>query len=398
MTSALRQAVILVGGRGTRLGPLTDAIPKPLADVAGRPFLDWLIEEVARFGFERITLLAGYKAEAVAARYAGRAVRGAGIELLVEPEPLGTAGALALFADRLEPRFLLMNGDTLFPINLLDLALRSGETPLTVGLRRTAPGGRYGTVEVTQDGLVTGFRARSPECDGPINAGVYVCDRALVAEIEKGRSVSLEDEIFPRLAASGRMRGALYDAPFIDIGVPEDLERAQTEIPAMVRRPAAFLDRDGVLIADDGYPHDPEKIRWIAGAAEAVKRLNDAGYYAFVVTNQAGVARGLYDESQVDVVHRWMSGALAQSGAHIDAFEYCAHHPEAPLAQWRRDCRRRKPAPGMILDLMAHWPVDAARSFLIGDKESDLEAARAAGIAAHLFAGPDLAAFLAGWL
>ena len=398
MTVAIRQAVILVGGRGARLGPLTDAIPKPLADVAGRPFLDWQIEEVARFGFERITLLAGYKAETIAARYAGRSVRGAGIEVLVEPEPLGTGGALALFANRLERRFLLMNGDTLFPINLLDLAVRSGETPLTVGLRRTAPGGRYGTVEVSQDGFISGFRARSPERDGPINAGVYVFDRALVAEIEKGRSVSLEAEIFPRLAASGRMRGALYDAPFIDIGIPADLERAQTEIPEMVRRPAAFLDRDGVLIADDGYPHDPDKIRWIPGAAEAVKRLNDAGYYVFVVTNQAGVARGLYDEEQVGVVHRWMSGALAESGAHVDAFEYCAHHPQAPLAQWRRDCRRRKPAPGMIQDLLAKWPVDAGRSFLVGDKESDLAAARAAGIKAHLFAGPDLAAFLSGRL
>jgi len=398
VTVAIRQAVILVGGRGTRLGSLTDAIAKPLVDVAGRPFLDWLIEEVARFGVARITLLAGYKAESISARYAGRTVRGAGIEVLTEPEPLGTAGALALFADRLEPRFLLMNGDTLFPINLLDLALRSGETPLTLGLRRTAPGGRYGTVELSQDGFVTGFRARSPDRDGPISAGVYVFDRALVAEIEKGRNVSLEAEIFPRLAASGRMRGALYDAPFIDIGIPADLDRAQTEIPAMVRRPAAFLDRDGVLIADDGYPHDPAAIRWVPGAAEAVKRLNDAGYYVFVVTNQAGVARGLYDESQVHVVHRWMSGVLAESGAHVDAFEYCAHHPQAPLAQWRRDCRRRKPAPGMIEDLLAHWPVDAGRSFLIGDKESDLAAARTAGLAAHLFAGPDLAAFLAGWL
>jgi D-glycero-D-manno-heptose 1,7-bisphosphate phosphatase len=391
----IAQAVILVGGRGTRLGALTEALPKPLAEVAGRPFLDWQIEEVARFGFERITLLAGYKAEQIAARYGERRIRGAVIEVLAEPEPLGTAGAVARFADRLEPRFLLMNGDTMFPFNLLDLAAQAGETPVTMALRRTAPGGRYGTVQLGVDGAIRGFRAASPDSDGPISVGAYVVDRAVLAEIAPGRAVSLEAEVFPRLAAEGRMKGALYDAEFIDIGVPEDLARAQELIPAMVRRPAAFLDRDGVLIEDDGYPHDPAQMRWVAGAASAVKRLNDAGYYVFVVTNQAGVARGLYPESQIAVAHRWMSDVLAGHGAHVDAYEYCAHHPQAPLAEWRRDCRRRKPAPGMIEDILGRWPVDRARSFLVGDKHSDLAAARAADIAAHLFAGPDLLAFLA---
>jgi len=395
VNAPLAQAVILVGGRGTRLGALTDSLPKPLADIAGRPFLDWQIEEVARFGFSKITLLAGYKADAIAERYAGRGVRGAVVEVLTEAEARGTAGALTLFADRLDPRFLLMNGDTLFPINLLDLAARAGRTPVTMALRRTAPDGRYGTVDVAEGGAILGFRARSLDSGGPINAGIYVIDHAIVDEIAPGRSVSLEAEIFPHLATEGRMRGALYDAPFIDIGVPADLERAQREIPAMVRRPAVFLDRDGVLIVDDGYPHDPARIRWIAGAVEAVKRLNDAGYYVFVVTNQAGVARGLYPESQIAVAHRWMSGVLAEQGAHVDGFEYCAHHPQAPLAEWRRDCRRRKPAPGMIEDILSRWPIDRERSFLVGDKPSDLAAARAAGVAAHLFAGPDLLAFLA---
>jgi D-glycero-D-manno-heptose 1,7-bisphosphate phosphatase len=91
-----------------------------------------------------------------------------------------------------------------------------------------------------------------------------------------------------------------------------------------------------------------------------------------------------------------MSGVLAQGGAHVDGFEYCAHHPQAPLAEWRRDCRRRKPAPGMIEDILAHWPIERAGSFLVGDKETDLAAARAADVAAHLFAGPDLNDFLAG--
>jgi histidinol-phosphate phosphatase family protein len=160
-------------------------------------------------------------------------------------------------------------------------------------------------------------------------------------------------------------------------------------------RPAAFLDRDGVLIEDTGYPHDPAAVRWIAGAPEAVARLNRDGFLVFVVTNQSGVARGLYDESQVHILHRWMRARLAEAaGARIDAFEHCPHHPEAPLAAYRRACRRRKPAPGMIEDLLRDWPVDRAASFLVGDKASDLAAAEAAGLHGHLFPGGNLAAFL----
>ena len=179
------------------------------------------------------------------------------------------------------------------------------------------------------------------------------------------------------------------------IDIPADLGRARAGDSAMTRRPAAFLDRDGVLIEDDGYPHAPAKVIWTPGAAAAIKRLNDAGYYVFVVTNQSGVARGLYPEAQVHVLHRWMADVLARSGAHVDAFEHCPHHPKAALQQWRRDCRRRKPAPGMILDLAARWPVDMTRSFLIGDRETDLMAAEAAGLPAYRFAGGDLSAFIA---
>lgn len=170
------------------------------------------------------------------------------------------------------------------------------------------------------------------------------------------------------------------------------------DIPArdrLVPRPAAFLDRDGVLIEDTGWPHKPEEVRWIAGAAAAVKRLNDAGYYVFVVTNQAGVAKGFYPEAQVGVMHRWMSAEFASAGAHVDAWEYCPNHPEAPLAAYRLDCRRRKPNPGMIEDLLGAWQVDAARSFLVGDRDTDVAAARAAGLPGHIFPGGDLDQFMA---
>ncbi|MCK1314159.1 HAD family hydrolase [Bradyrhizobium sp. 23] len=162
-----------------------------------------------------------------------------------------------------------------------------------------------------------------------------------------------------------------------------------------MKRPAVFFDRDGVLNEDDGYAFDPEKIRWIEGAQHAVKAVNDAGYLAFVVTNQSGIARGFYEEQHVRNLHEWMSRELANVGARIDAFEYCPHHPEGLVERYRVLCSCRKPQPGMIRALLERYAVDVDASFLIGDKQSDLAAAQAAGIAAYLFDGSNLRTFIA---
>ncbi|MFN3659322.1 MAG: D-glycero-alpha-D-manno-heptose-1,7-bisphosphate 7-phosphatase [Pseudolabrys sp.] len=151
------------------------------------------------------------------------------------------------------------------------------------------------------------------------------------------------------------------------------------------RRPAAFLDRDGVLNVDHGYTFRPEDLEWIATAPQAVRLLNEAGYYVIVVTNQSGVARGLYDEAAVDRFHAHMQERLKEHGAHIDAFYYCPHHPEGVVEALAKRCLCRKPESGLLEQAARDWPIDRTRSFLIGDKDHDVAAAKAFGIAGIKF-------------
>jgi D-glycero-D-manno-heptose 1,7-bisphosphate phosphatase len=155
-------------------------------------------------------------------------------------------------------------------------------------------------------------------------------------------------------------------------------------------RPAAFLDRDGVLNVDAGYVHRPENFIWIDGARDAVNALNAAGHLVFVVSNQSGVARGLFGLDDVERLHVWINRELAPLGAHIDAFYFCPHHPTEGHGPFTRACDCRKPKPGMILRACAEWPVDVGHSFLIGNSARDLEAARRAGIRGISFDGGSL--------
>ena len=159
----------------------------------------------------------------------------------------------------------------------------------------------------------------------------------------------------------------------------------------MTQRPAAFLDRDGVLIVDSGYPHRPDQLVLIPGAAEAVKRLKEAGYVAVIVTNQSGVARGLFSEETMHGFNALLVERLAEAGARIDAVYAAPHHAEAVDKRYRHpDHPDRKPNPGMLLKAIAEHDLDPARSLMIGDQPSDMEAARRAGVVGYRFEGGNL--------
>lgn len=390
---------MLAGGLGSRLGALAAKCPKPLLPCGDRPFLAWLLRELCRYGVEEVLLLAGHlsaEAERSLDDLAATLPTNMRLRLNVEPAPAGTGGALWHARAVLDDRFLLVNGDSLLDANLARLLADAAEDgPDVVGrlaLHRLADASRAGVVATSGDRVLT-FRERpAPGEAGMINAGVYVFAKSIIDEVSP--VCSLERDVLPRLAARGALRGTDLPGWFIDIGVPEDLARAGREVPARLRRPALFLDRDGVINHDHGYVGSIERFEWTATAREAIAAASDAGWHVLVVTNQSGVARGLYDEPAVRHLLAWMADEARRAGGTIDDVRYCPFHPDGSLPAYRRTSDWRKPAPGMLHDLIRAWDLDPAACVLIGDQPTDTQAASAAGVAGHLFDGGDLAALV----
>lgn len=376
----MRQAVILVGGRETR----PDAFaPNPLIPIRGDVrFLDYLVENIARHGFEEILLLTDALTDKVVERYSGRRVRGAQLQVIPVSAPAGTAGALIHARERLDDVFLMSNGDSFLDMNYLALSGALKDNVFgALALREVDDGRRFGRVSL--DGThITAFHEKDASWTGPalISGGVYALRRSIL-DLVSELPCSIETDIFPRLLASGQLSGLKIDGFFIDIGLPEPLQEGRAGLPDRMRRPAVFFDRDGTLNVDHGYTHKVEDLVFLPGAIEAIRAVNDSGALAIVITNQAGLARGLYEAADVDRFHRAMQDQLRAHGAHIDAWYMCPFHEDGVVSDFRRKGHPdRKPAPGMIRRAMLDWPIRTVGSFVVGDRELDREAASNAGL------------------
>jgi NDP-sugar pyrophosphorylase family protein len=236
MGQIVEQAVVLVGGRGTRLGKLTDKTPKPLMPITpDRTFLDFLLAKLAHSGVRNILLSAGHMADQFDARYQGKRIGQAEIKLIVEPSPAGTAGALKSAEPELDDLFLMLNGDTLFDIDFEKLSQSLQPDDLgTLALRPVADASRYGRVEHAQ-GRILAFAEKTTDSSGPaeISGGVYILRRAVLGYIPQPPS-SLEMHVFPNLAQMRRLGCVVFDEYFIDIGLPDTLEQARKELQDVV--------------------------------------------------------------------------------------------------------------------------------------------------------------------
>ena len=398
--ATLRQCAILAGGLATRLGNIAAETPKPVLDVNGKPFIAWLMREMLRFGVEEFLILTGHLSDAVQNAVEDAA---AGLPKRVklvfseEPDRAGTGGALFHARPHLHERFLMCNGDSLFDCNIAALVADFARDPDTVLgrliVRDIPDASRYGTVTLDGD-AVTEFRDRPVAAEaapGTINAGIYALDRRVLEQLSP--VCSLERALLPALAKAGALRGTRQHGWFVDVGIPADLAHARRELAACMDRPALFLDRDGVLNVDHGYVGSQDRWDWVDGARETVALATAHGWHVFVVTNQAGVARGLYGTPEVDALLAWLADELRCAGGTLDDWRYCPFHTEGSVDAYRRDSDWRKPAPGMLIDLLKSWELDPRRCIMIGDKDSDMLAAAAAGVAGHLFPGGNLLDF-----
>jgi D-glycero-D-manno-heptose 1,7-bisphosphate phosphatase len=339
-----RQCAILAGDLRTTL-----------RDIGGRPLLAWLMREALRWGIEEFLLLTVPLYDPVRSQLEALPAglpRPVPIRISTAPAQAGTGGALHHARDRLDDGFLLLNGDSLLTTDLGPALAAFAHDDLGTVCRMVRRAGH--------------------------SLGIYLMDRRVAdSAVPEG---SLDDEVIPRLINQGLVRETVA---------------AGWLVPAFVRRPALLLDRDGVLNHDHGWVGSRARFEWMPGAIAAVRHATAAGYHVFVVTNQSGVARGLYTEEDVRDLHRWMGEVVRSAGGTIDDFRYCPFHPQGVVEKYRGESDWRKPAPGMLLDLTRAWELEPASCLMVGDQARDIEAASQAGIKGYLFPGGNLADFIA---
>jgi mannose-1-phosphate guanylyltransferase len=386
------RALILAGGVGSRLRPLTDALPKCLVPIGGRPLLDYWVEALIAAGVAEARINTHAHADRVRAYIESVNARGR-LRLAEshEPELLGSAGTIAANADLADgaDRVLIIYADNLSDVDLRALLTFHGRhaDPMTMMLFRAADPRACGIVELDAEGRVISFveKPERPASD-LANSGLYVADSAAYREIAAMRAFDIGLEVLPRFV--GRMRGWAWGGYHRDIGTHEALEQARRgagEVfpdrtgPAHAgRRPAVFFDRDGTLIDHVHYLSDPALVRLVPGAAGALRRLRRAGFARVLVTNQSAIGRGMLTAERLEEIHGELERQLAASGATLDAIYYC---PEAPAGDDRTvvECHDRKPGPGMLIRAAADLGLDLAGSWMIGDLISDVLAGLNAG-------------------
>ena len=368
------EAVILAGGLGTRLRSVVSEVPKCMAPVDGKPFLQYVLEWLSRFDVTHVVLSVGYLKEQVVDFVKAHGWPFA-ISFAVENEPLGTGGGIRLALQKCHGnKVFVLNGDTFFHVDLNALPFVA---PVTLALKPMRDFDRYGAVDWNGD-LVTGFHEKRPCVEGLINGGVYAVDRSQLDMSLYPKKFSFEKEVLEPLAGYGLVAGRVQDGYFIDIGIPDDYIRAQRELPelqAVLKASDAvlsssadtlFLDRDGVInrwLPGD-YVRTWDQFVFLPGILECLRSWSEHFRHIILVSNQRGVGKGKMTREELEAVHTRMLMEIRQAGGRIDAVYTCTETAEGhPM---------RKPNPGMFLEACRDFPdIAPERSLMLGDSEYD---------------------------
>jgi len=393
------QAVILAGGKGTRLASRLNGKPKPLVDVDGVPLLKRQIDTLIANGVDDIVLLVNHAADQIEAFIAEQNFACA-VTLIDDGDPRGTAGAALACLDRLQDRFVVVYGDTLFDVDIahmIEVHAASGADG-TLLLHPNDHPHDSDLVEVSADGWITAFHSY-PHAPGRylrnlVNAALYIIEKqSLVGWVGRMPIGDFAKDLFPAMLTEGaRLNGYVSFEYIKDIGTPTRLDKAEGHLrKGVVERArrrhaqkAVFLDRDGTLNQLTDYVRKPEDLILFGDAGSAVRRLNDAEYRVVVVTNQPVLARGECTVAGLAQIHAKLESELGKGGAFLDAIYYCPHHPHrgyaGEVSELKIDCLCRKPGTLMIEQAVAALNIDLARSWVVGDSTADIAMARKAGI------------------
>ncbi len=391
------KVVIMAGGRGTRISELFPDIPKPMIPVCGIPVLEREISSLKEQGFTDIILTVGYKAESIMQHFGDGRKYGVQIEYFVEKEPLGNAGALFRIKDKLTEDFLLLNADAMFNVDfnrfvkfhkahngLVTLFTHPNNHPYDSGLI-------VANKEKKVEQWLTKEDKRPKYYQNRVNAGLHVINpEALDLKVTTDK-VDLDRQVLKPLCSSGKIY--CYDSPEYvkDMGTPEryetvckDFENGTVEARNLKnKQKAIFLDRDGTINKYVGFLRNIEQFELLSGVSEAIRRINQSGYLAVVVTNQPVIARGEVTYTELQEIHNKMETILGKDGAYLDGIYFCPHHPDkgfkGEVKELKINCNCRKPNPGLLLQAASDFNINLEQSWMIGDGKNDIQAGKNAG-------------------
>ena len=396
------KTVIMAGGRGTRISEIFPDIPKPLIPIDGVPALEREIISLRDQGFKDIILTVGYLANKIIDYFGDGSKLGVKIEYFIEDKPLGNAGALFKIKDKLSEDFLLLNGDVMFDIDFNKFVKFHNKHKGLVTLFTHPNSHPYDSGLIMADNNKKVISWLSKEDERPryyknrVNAGLHIISPKVLDKSFDSEKIDLDRQILKPLCNMGLMY--CYDSPEYvkDMGTPDRYRQVSEDFKNNIvnsknllhKQKAIFLDRDGTINKYAGFLRNIDDFELIDGVSEAIKKINESGYLAIVVTNQPVIARGEVTIEQLNEIHNKMETLLGKDGAYLDAIYYCPHHPhkgyEGEIPELKIDCDCRKPKPGMLLKAADDFNIDLTKSWMIGDSENDVLAGKAAGCKTEL--------------
>ena len=401
------KVVIMAGGKGTRISSVANDIPKPMIKIKGKPVLEREIECLREQGFTDIIITISHLGSVIMDYFGNGRKFGVNIEYFNETVPLGNAGALFQLKNKLTEDFLLLNADAIFDIDFRRFVAYHREKNAVVTLFTHPNSHPYdsGLIVADEKGCVEKWISKEDERNGwyknRVNAGLHVISPEILNQVIMTPKIDLDRQLLKPLAGTGVMFA--YDSPEYvkDMGTPERYDAGCRGYAAghvkeknlRNKQKAIFLDRDGTLNEYVGFLRKEEEFILLTGVTEAIRKINDSGYLAILVTNQPVIARGELTSVELNNIHNKMETLLGLDGAYLDAIYCCPHHPhkgyEGEVAELKIDCDCRKPKPGMLLKAADDFNIDLSSSWMIGDSESDIQAGISAGCKTGLITTDD---------